>query len=235
MDDLAVSDHEVSAVLDAANTPDFEEKEDTDDAAPTSTATGTSTGGSTMPSGSGAATTSSMAVSQKQTATFAPPPAPPMPRDGLLPSLYAPHPPTAAGSSPGAFARSSDGFTRSTKPSADQTATPESFDALFSNEQEGLRHMERHNRRLHLYQDHLVLCYPPPAELYSYMYEITPDGNVALNVHVAKQGVPDSFGNTNATGLPDSMLYHVTPAVYTHNVKVLYHAIVAILRGPALA
>ena len=56
---------------------------------------------------------------------------------------------------------------------------------------------------------------------------------VITYVHIAKQGVPDSFGNTNTTGQPDSLLYHVTPAVYTHNVKVLYHAIVAVLRGPA--
>ena len=139
MDDLAVTDTDVSTILNQANIADFEEKDDTDSTEPTSTGAGTAADGFSLPSGSGTAAAPSVAVSQKQTATFAPPPAPPMPRDGPLPSLYAPHPPTAAGS-PGAFARSSDGFTRSTKPSAEQTATPESFDALFSNEQEGLRH-----------------------------------------------------------------------------------------------
>ena len=213
MDDLAVNDDEmqaeVSAVLEQANIANSEQQEDTDSNAPTGTTADAPADGDSLPSGSGSAAASSAAVSLKQTATPAPLPAPPPSRHGALPSLFAPHPP-AADSTPGAFARSSDGFTRVTRPSADQTATPESLDALFSNEQEGLRHMERHNRRLHLYQDHLVLCYPPPPELYSYMYEITADGNVALNVHVAKQGVPDSFGNTNATGLPDAMLYHVS-------------------------
>ena len=200
MDDLAVTNHEVSAALSHANIADFEHEENTDAEEKTSNDADDATDGFSMPTGSNAAAAPPAAVSQKQTATFAPPPVPPLPRDRPLSSLYASHPPTAAGS-PGAFTRSSDGFTRSTKPSADQTASPESFDALFSNEQEGLRHMERHNRRLHLYQDHLVLCYPPPAELYSYMYEITPDGNVALNVHIAKQGVPQTTTNPDGTRL----------------------------------
>ena len=96
MHDLAVSVHEVSAALEAASIADNEEKEEADNASPTSTAAGTSADGSTEPSGSGATPASSMAVSQNQTATFAPPPAPPMPHVGPLPPLYAPHPPTAA-------------------------------------------------------------------------------------------------------------------------------------------
>ena len=105
MDDLAVTDTDVSTILNQANIADFEEKDDADSTEPTSTGAGTATDGFSSPSGSGPAAAPSVAVSQKQTATFAPPPAPPMPRDGPLPSLYAPHPPTAT-SSPGAFARS---------------------------------------------------------------------------------------------------------------------------------